>query len=185
MHDRMTEAATTTAGERHAAVTIRPYRPLDHRPCRDLWAEFTEHHRDLYNDPGFGGADPGAAFEEYLTRLDLTGIWVADHAEDGVVGMIGLILRGRGGQVEPVVVTQRRRSHGIGTALLEHLAAEARRRGLAQLTVNPESRNVAAIRCLYRAGYEVLSSVTLNLDVAARGHDWQDGLDMYGLRFSY
>lgn len=171
--------------EPQAPATIRPYRPVDHRPCRDLYAELTEHHRDLYADASLGGADPGAGFEEYLTRLDLTGLWVADHAEDGVVGMVGLLLRGRAGEVEPVVVTQRRRSNGIGTALVVHVAEQARRRGMSMLTVNPMSRNDIAIRCLYRAGYEALSSVTLTLDLDPRGHEWQDGLDLFGLRFSY
>jgi len=166
-------------------TSIRPYRPLDHRACRDLWAELTEHHRDLYEDPSIGGADPGAAFEEYLTRLDLTGIWVADHPEDGVVGMVGLLLRGKAGEVEPVIVTQRRRGQGIGRSLLSHVAQEAGRRSMTHLTVTPTSRNESAVRCLYGAGYQALSSVTLTLDVGHRGHEWQDGLDLYDLRFRY
>jgi GNAT superfamily N-acetyltransferase len=181
----MTEVATTTAGGAHVPATIRPYRPVDHRACRDLWAELTEHHRDLYDDQSLGGADPGAGFEEYLTRLDLTGLWVADHAEDGVVGMVGLLLKGRAGEVEPVVVTQRRRGRGIGSALLDHVAQVARRRGMAQLTVTPMSRNEMAIRCLYAAGYGALSRVTLTLDLDPRGHEWQEGLDLHGLRFHY
>jgi len=179
----MTEVANAAA--RQVPATVRPYRPLDHRACRALWAEFVEHHRDLYEDPDRGGADPGAGFEEYLTRLDLTGMWVADHAEDGVVGLVGLLLKGRAGEVEPVVVTQRRRAQGIGTALLEHVAREARRRGMEQLTVSPASRNEMAIRCLYRAGYDALSRVTLTLDLHGEDPSWQDGLDMYGLRFRY
>ncbi len=181
----MTEAATTAAGGRTTAAAIRPYRPVDHRSCRALWAELIEQHRDLYDDPGSGGADPGAGFEEYLTRLDLTGIWVAEHADDGVVGMVGLLLRGRAGEVEPVVVTQRRRSQGVGTALLEHVARESRRRGMAYLTVTPTSRNDVAIRCLHRAGYDALSNVTLTLDLDPRSHEWRDGLDLYGQRFRY
>src|SRR5437660_83509 len=105
-----------------AAVAIRGYRPTDHSACRSLWAELTTEHRRLYP-----GAQPvpaaapatvdevgatavpadtgGAGFEEYLTRLDLSGMWVAQHAEAGVVGFVGLILRGRAGSVDPVVVT--------------------------------------------------------------------------------
>jgi GNAT superfamily N-acetyltransferase len=168
-----------------APATVRPYRPMDHRACRELWAEFVEYHRDLYADPDLGGADPGAGFEEYLTRLDLTGMWVADHAEDGVVGLVGLLLKGRAGEVEPVVVAQRRRAQGIGTALLEHVAREARRRGMAQLTISPTSRNEMAVRCLYRVGYETLSRVTLTLDLHGEDRSRQEGMDLFGLRFRY
>lgn len=166
-------------------TTIRAYRPTDHLACRDLWAELTLHHRVLYDDASIGGNDPGAAFEEYLTRLDLTGLWVADHPEDGVVGMVGLLLKGRAGEVEPVVVAKSRRGGGIGRALLAQVAQEAGKRGMGHLTVTPASRNESAIRCLYAAGYQAMSNVTLTLDVDPRSHRWQDGMDLYGLRFSY
>ncbi|MEJ3742393.1 GNAT family N-acetyltransferase [Actinomycetes bacterium KLBMP 9797] len=165
------------------AVTIRSYRPHDHSAGRRLWAELTEQHRALYDDPGFGGVDPGAAFEEYLTRLDLSGMWVADHPEDGVVGLIGLIMQGQSGEVEPVVVTADRRGQGIGRALLEHVAEQARRRGLAYLTIAPESRNVDAIRSLHAAGFDVLSALRLTLDLGQQDQRWTGGLDIHNLRF--
>jgi GNAT superfamily N-acetyltransferase len=166
-------------------AAVRPYRPTDHSACRRLWEELTEHHRELYDDPDLGGADPGAAFDEYLTRLDVSGVWVADDPEDGVVGLVGLVLTGRAGEVEPVVVSGSRRGQGIGRALLEHVAAEARRRGLKYLTVTPVSRNVSAIQCLHAAGYEVLSGIELTLDLSRRNHEWRDGLELHDLRFSY
>lgn len=165
------------------AVTIRSYRPGDHSSGRRLWVELAEQHRALYDDPGFGGADPGAAFEDYLTRLDLSGMWVADHPEEGVVGLVGLIMRGQAGEVEPVVVTEAQRGQGIGRALLEHVASQAKRRGLAYLTISPESRNIEAIRSLHAAGYDVLSALQLTLDLGRRDHEWRDGIDIHSLRF--
>jgi GNAT superfamily N-acetyltransferase len=178
----MTErSGTASIGER-MSVTIRPYRSVDHSACRQLWAELTEQHNELYGTHA-GGADPGAEFEEYLARLDLTGMWVADHPEDGVVGLVGLILNGRAGMVQPVIVTATHRGQGIGRALLEHLARQARDRGMTALTVSPESRNEAAIRCLYAAGYDTLTAVELTLDLSSRGPERRDGLDFQGLRF--
>ncbi|MDQ7907083.1 GNAT family N-acetyltransferase [Phytohabitans sp. ZYX-F-186] len=165
------------------AVTIRSYRPGDHSAGRRLWVELAERHRALYDDPGFGGADPGAAFEDYLTRLDLSGMWVADHGEDGVVGLVGLIMKGRAGEVEPVVVTESHRGQGIGRALLGHVADEARRRGLSYLTISPESRNVDAIRSLHAAGYDVLSALQLTLDLGRREHAGHQDIDIHELRF--
>ena len=162
-------------------VAIRPYRPADHGAGRRLWVELAEQHRELYADPG--GADPGVAFEDYLTRLDLSGVWVADHRGDGVVGLIGLIMNGRHGEVQPVVVAASHRGQGIGRALLGHVAAEARRRSLPRLTVTPESRNLEALHCLHAAGYDVVSAVELTLDLNPRRHVWQAGVDLDNLQF--
>lgn len=166
------------------SVTIRAYRPTDHNVCRALWAELTEVQRDLYDDPDRGGADPGVGFEEYLARLDLSGMWVAEDSEAGVVGFVGLTLNGRAGEVYPVVVTQRHRSRGVGTALLAHVADQARNRGMRELVVVPESRNVAAIRCLHAAGYDLLAAVRLTLDLAGTRRE-TDEMDVHSLRFRY
>jgi GNAT superfamily N-acetyltransferase len=194
----MTEAAFQTVRRPAASVTIRPYRPLDHRACRHLWAELIEAHREIYRDPSLGGPDPGAAFEEYLTRLDLAGVWVADDPQEGVVGLVGLVLGGPAvgtalarragepaGEVEPVVVTAHLRGAGIGRELLEYVAAQARKRGMRQLSISPASRNVNAIRCLHVAGYDTLSSVTLTMSLIPAQGAAGPTLDLHGLDFSY
>jgi GNAT superfamily N-acetyltransferase len=183
MTEPASRTSTTGLAER---VTVRPYRPLDHRACRELWAELVQTKRELYHTPGRPDADQGAGFEEYLTRLDIGGIWVAEHPEEGVVGLVGLVLGSRrGGEVEPVVVAGRLRGRGIGRLLLRHVADEARRRALTELSVSPDARNVEAIHCLHRAGYTVLSSITLTLDLDQREDRWQDGLDVHEVRFRY
>jgi GNAT superfamily N-acetyltransferase len=142
-----------------------------------------EMRQDLYDEPS-DGTDPGAGFEDYLTRLDLSGMWVAEHPEDGVIGLIGLTLAGRSGEVYPVVVTQRHRSQGVGTALLSHVAEQARRRSLRQLAVVPDSRNVAAIKCLHSAGYDLMAAVRLTLDLSGATKNTEE-MDVHGLRFRY
>lgn len=159
------------------AVGVRPYRPADHNVCRRLWAEFIEQQRVHYDDPTLGGPDPGAGFEEYLTRLDLSGMWVAD--DRGVVGFVGLVLDGRGGSVDPVVVTGRRRGEGIGRALLVHISEQARRRGLRELTISPALRNVEAIHCLHAAGYDVLTNITLSLSLQRRPGGYRAGPELH------
>lgn len=167
-----------------ASVTVRSYRPEDHSAGRRLWGELTREHDQLYGSGSRDGTDAGeAAFEEYLTRLDLSGLWVADHPEDGVVGLIGMIMKGRAGEVEPVVVTARHRGRGIGRQLLARVADEAARRGLTALTISPASRNVEAIRCLHAAGYDVLASVELTMDLRHRPKQWQDGPELHDLKF--
>ncbi|GAA3349733.1 hypothetical protein GCM10020358_72960 [Amorphoplanes nipponensis] len=162
-------------------VTVRSYRPSDHSAGRRLWSELTNQHNQMYGDVP---DDAGAGFEEYLTRLDLSGLWVADHADDGVIGLVGLIMRGRGGEVEPVVVTRSHRHKGVGRKLLRHVAAEAKKRSMVSLTISPSSRNVDAIRSLHAAGYDVVSSIELTMDLDRHAHEWQqDGLELHELQF--
>ena len=153
-------------------VTVRSYRPSDHSAGRRLYAELTHQYHTMYGAAG-GKPDDGAQFEEYLTRLDLGGIWVAEHADDGVIGLVGLIMRDRGGEVEPVVVTASHRHKGVGRKLLRHVAAEAKKRSMVSLTISPSSRNVDAIRSLHAAGYDVVSSIELTMDLDRHAHEWQ------------
>src|SRR5690349_19165415 len=162
-------------------VTVRSYRPSDHSAGRRLWSELTNQHNRMYGGPD---QDAGEGFEEYLTRLDLGGLWVADHADDGVIGLVGLVLRGRAGEVEPIVVTVSHRHKGVGRKLLRHVANEARRRNMTALTISPESRNVDAIRSLHAAGYDVVSSIELTLDLNRAPHEWQrEGLELHERQF--
>jgi GNAT superfamily N-acetyltransferase len=201
----MTQTLPSARGT--AAVVIRGYRPTDHSACRRLWAELTTEHHRLYPGalpiPSAGPApvselgtevaaigtpadtESGAGFEEYLTRLDLSGIWVAHNDDDGVVGFVGLILHGRAGAVDPVVVTESRRGEGIGRSLIEYVGAQARQRGMRELTISPSLRNIEAIRCLYRAGFDAAATVTLALDLKGRDGQWRDGVDIHGERFRY
>lgn len=162
-------------------VVVRSYRPSDHSAGRRLWAELTRQHNEMY---GEHRDDGGAGFEEYLTRLDLSGIWVADHADDGVIGMIGLIMRDRAGEVDPIVVTISHRHKGVGRLLLQHVADEAKHRSMTALTISPESRNVDAIRSLHAAGYDVVSSIELTMDLGRHTHArHQEGLQLHELPF--
>ncbi|MEV0644735.1 GNAT family N-acetyltransferase [Phytomonospora sp. NPDC050363] len=170
-----------------AQAVIRGYRPSDHLACRSLWAELVEVHRELYADPKYGGHDPGAAFEDYLTRLDLTGMWVADDSEAGVVGLIGLLLDGRGGAVEPVIVATAHRGGGIGKALLGRVASEAKKRRMTHLSVAPETRDLPALAALTSAGYTTLSRLTLTLPLAEPHEepDERPSLDFLGHTLRY
>src|SRR4029434_2674968 len=85
---RLTDARNRSQNVGMSPVTVRSYRPSDHSAGRRLYAELTHQHNDMYGEGSEN--DDGAAFEEYLTRLDLSGLWVADHADDGVIGLVGL-----------------------------------------------------------------------------------------------
>jgi len=148
MTDVQPGRTATAEGRGPAGVTIRPYRPLDHNACRRLWGEFVEHRDALYgrSEPG----DAEAGYEEYLTQLNLSGLWVAEGSDQGIVGFVGLKLDGRAGVVDPVVVTAQLRGRGIGRALLEATMDAAREAGATGIDLNTGETDTAA-RALYES----------------------------------
>jgi len=56
-------------------------------------------------------------------------------------------------QVEDLLVATDRRSHGVGTRLLDELEAEARRRGFDRLSLAVGTRNLRARRLYAERGY--------------------------------
>jgi len=174
-----------TGSESTPDVVVRGYAPADYAACRMLWAELTEHHRRIYEDPSIGGDDPGGAFDDYLAVPERVASWVADL--DGlVVGLTGLLDRGTSGEVEPVVVAERLRGRGVGRLLIERVVTEAVARGYDYLAIRPVARNVSAIRRFYDAGFQALGGhVDLTMDLAGRRHGWLEGARLHGLDFRY
>ncbi|GGJ87709.1 hypothetical protein GCM10010123_16610 [Pilimelia anulata] len=184
----MTDRYGATAISDRIDVAVRPYRPTDHREGRHLWAELAAERARQYPlaaDEGDGETARGAGFEEYLARIDLAGVWVAEDDDEGVVGLAGLVLRENAGEIWPIVVSEPYRDSGIGTALVRAVIDVARRRGMRALGVSPAVRDTAALHCLHRAGFTALASVELTLDLGRRRLDWQEGMDVAGLPFRY
>jgi GNAT superfamily N-acetyltransferase len=176
---RRPDSLSTSAG------FVRDYAEADYRACRLLWAELTEYHRRIYGDPSIGGEDPGAGFDDYLASPQRVGSWVAE-SNGSVVGLTGLLNQGRSGEVEPVVVTEAARDHGIGRQLIGRVVEEALARRYEYLAIRPVARNVAALRRFHAAGFRTLGGhVDLTMDLAGRRHDWLHGAALHGLDFDY
>ncbi|MEE8498365.1 MAG: GNAT family N-acetyltransferase [Acidimicrobiia bacterium] len=162
-------------------TTIRPYDPGDLQACRDLWVELTVHHRRIYGTDTIGGDDPGAQFDEHLTAVGPERIWVAER--DGtVVGLVGLIVDGTSGEVEPVVVAEDERGRGIGRGLLKRVTAEAGALGIRLLSVRPVGRNTAALRFFRDSGFDVLGHIEAFMDLEG-DREWVDGETIAGRNF--
>jgi GNAT superfamily N-acetyltransferase len=166
------------------ALEIRPYEPADIDACRALYAELVEHHRTIYEDPSIGGDDPGGGFDDYLARSDRVMTWVAIDGTR-LVGLTGLLWENGEATVEPVVVTRDRRRTGIGRLLLQTAVDEARRRGAADVNINPVARNADAIRAFQRAGFRVLGHLQLFMSLDREPAYWRDGIELHDTRFGY
>lgn len=162
-------------------ATIRQYREEDRDACRSLWADLTEWHRQIYADSTIGGNDPGAGFDRHLDEVGPGRIWVAE--QDGrVVGLAGMIVRGRKVELEPLSVRAGCRGAGVGRELAEAVVAAARAQGAEQIVVRPTGRNADAIRVFHTLGFDVVARVELVYDLT-NGERWREGEDFAGRRF--
>ena len=174
--------------ERQAVSTIiriRPYESQDLECCRALWQDLTQWHREIYEDPTIGGDQPGRGFDEHLTKQALAGLWLAVY-DSTPAGLVGLLLDGREGIVEPVIVAPAYRFRGVGHALLRFITEEARRRRLQYLSVRPVARNLEAVACFHSAGFRTLGHIDMFQELGpATGGPWKTGIAIHGRRFRY
>jgi N-acetylglutamate synthase-like GNAT family acetyltransferase len=161
-------------------ISIRAYEDGDLDHCRRLWAQLTEHHREIYGDPSIGGDDPGLFFDDHLARVGPAHIWVA--VDDGVVrGMVGLIVDGEEAEIEPVVVARDCRGDGVGRQLLTRAVAEARQLGVRFLSIAPVARNHRAIELFVREGFATVGRIELFTELRPSDRQWKDGITLHGL----
>jgi ribosomal protein S18 acetylase RimI-like enzyme len=162
-------------------ATIRRYQPDDLEQCRSLWSDLTDWHRQLYADASIGGSDSGSAFDAHLAEVGPERILVAE-VDGRVVGLAGMVVRGRKVELEPQSVRAGCRGAGVGRELAEAVVAAARAEGADQIVVRPTGRNAEAIRVFHTLGFDVVSRVELVYDLGGRER-WREGEDFAGRRF--
>jgi GNAT superfamily N-acetyltransferase len=163
-------------------VTIRPFEEQDASACRALWAELTRSHRALYDDASIGGDDPGSGFDAYLGEFGGARKWVAERGST-VIGFVGLIIRGKQGEIEPVVVSFDARGQGVGRSLVQTAVDAARADGVDQLKASPVARNSHAIDFFHSLGFTALGHVDLLMDSRHPASYWQSGERLAGSDF--
>jgi len=162
-------------------ATIRRYQPKDLEGCRSLWTDLTDWHRQLYADQTIGGDNPGAGFDAHLAEVGPERIFVAE--QDGrLVGLAGMIVRGRKVELEPLSVRAGCRGAGIGRELAEAVMAAARAEGAEQVYVRPVGRNSEAIRIFHTLGFDVITRVELVYDLTDEGR-WHEGVELAARTF--
>jgi GNAT superfamily N-acetyltransferase len=91
---------------------------------------------------------------------------VAGHGAIGMISLLFTISTAAGGYaawVEDLVVASAMRGKGVGSALLEHAVAWARREGLTRLTLLTDRRNEQAQRLYARNGFVLSQMIPLRL----------------------
>ena len=163
-------------------IVIRKYRSIDREPCRKLWRELTEWHRQLYGDPHIGGPHPEDYFDKHLKKVGVDRLWVA-LLDCCVIGLVGLIVEEEEAEIEPLIVSQPYRNRGIGRRLIETVLIEVRRLNLRYLSVKPVARNLETIKMVYKQGFKNIGQVELFIDLSNK--QWKKGLKLFDLEFNF
>jgi GNAT superfamily N-acetyltransferase len=162
-------------------INVRNYQSSDKETCRSLWRELTEWHRQIYQDSTIGGENLGEHFDNHLSKVGPSRIWVATIGSE-VVGLVGLDVSGYETEIEPLIVTKGHRNKGVGTKLVEKAIFEARKIG-ASLNVSPVARNSDAIHFFCNAGFTNLGRVELFMDF--RNRKWKSHVKLQGCKLNY
>ncbi|MFX0097705.1 MAG: GNAT family N-acetyltransferase [Candidatus Hodarchaeota archaeon] len=166
-------------------IVIRKYRRGDRGACRALWRELTEWHREIYQDPTIGGEHPEDHFDKHLEEVGPDQIWVAVHNSQ-IIGLIGLIVEEKEGEIEPIIIKRAFRKKGIGKQLIERIISEVRSRGIRFLKVKPVARNKAAMKFFYERGFKNLGHIEMFMDLSdSKRRPWKVGPEISGCRFCF
>ncbi|MFX1598424.1 MAG: GNAT family N-acetyltransferase [Promethearchaeota archaeon] len=167
------------------SFVVRKYRSGDRESCRDLWRELTEWHREIYQDPTIGGENPEDHFDEHLEEVGPHQIWVAVHNSQ-VIGLVGLIVEEKEGEIEPIIIKRGFRKKGIGRQLIEGIISEVRSRGIRFLKVKPVARNIRAMKFFYERGFKNLGHIEMFMDLSdSKRRPWKVGPEISGCRFCF
>jgi len=104
----------------------------------------------------FAGDPPWSAelFRSELAAVPATRWYVVVEDSDDIVGYAGLLISGETADVQTLAVAPLWQRHGIGTALLDALVDEARRRGVGEILLEVRADNDAALVLYSRHGFE-------------------------------
>ena len=166
-------------------MRMRSYKPDDLDVCRSLWTEMVQQHRDIYEDQTIGDDDPGLEFDKHLESVGLDNIWLAE-SEGEVIGLTSLIKKDQEAEIEPVIVSHKKRGKGVGTLLVRHAVEEAKKHNVLCLYVKPVARNKEAISFFYDCGFRIIGHIQLFMFFGELPPDiWKKGLKIFGKTFKY
>ena len=169
-------------------ITIREYKSTDFEACCLLEGELAMYHAAIYDDPSIADSDPTQVFEEYLSRPDRYGTWVAeiDTKILGFAGLIDTIGENGTAEIEPVVISSSSRGAGIGTQLIQYVVEEAKKKDFRFLTIRPVLRNEEAFNLYVKLGFDHVGSIELFQDLDPESkRTWKSGITVHGTELMY
>jgi ribosomal protein S18 acetylase RimI-like enzyme len=140
-------------------VTIRRAGPAD----LDLLVELHRAFCDVDAHP-FDPARARAAFAPLLTDDTHGVVWVVDAPQAYAVLTWGWSIEAGGAEAVLDEIYVSERDDGLGSALIEHVVADGRRRGLARIFLETEVHNGRVRRFYERHGFTADDSIWMSLE---------------------
>jgi len=166
-------------------VKIRNYKESDNALCQKMWIELTEYHQEIYDDPSIGGENPSQVFNEHLEKYGEENIWVAE-VDKIIVGLVGLIVRGKEAEVEPIIISTSYRKMGIGKKLLRFIINHASEKEIKYLSIRPVARNKNAMKIFYEMGFNIIGHIELFMNLKEKeSKKWKTGIEIHDIPFEY
>lgn len=141
-------------------MEIRRYQPRDADAVRRLNDEVL---RDAGTDPADIPRHDDIK-DVQSAYIDTGGEFLVSEADGEVIGMGGLRVDGREGELFRMRVAIDRQGEGIGSALLDALESAARGRGVEHLSAWTAQRQSAAVAFYPKHGYEQVNTATREPD---------------------
>lgn len=166
-------------------VKIRNYKEFDYTLCQKMWIELTEYHQEIYADPSIGGENLAQGFKEHLEQYGGESIWVAE-VDEIIIGLIGLIVRGKAAEVEPIIIKSSHRNKGIGKKLLQFIINHAIEKEIKYLSIKPVARNKKAIKIFHEMGFNTIGHIELFMCLKEKENKkWKTGIEIHDIPFEY
>ncbi|MCE7748920.1 MAG: GNAT family N-acetyltransferase [Candidatus Heimdallarchaeota archaeon] len=166
-------------------VKIRNYKESDNALCQKMWIELTEYHQEIYEDSSIGGNNPGQAFDEHLEKYGEENIWVA-VLDNEIVGLVGLIIKGKEAEVEPIIISTAYRKRGIGKKLLRFIINNSSEKGIKYLSIRPVARNKHAMKIFNEMGFNIIGHIELFMSLKEKEcKRWKTGIEIHDIPFDY
>ena len=109
---------------------------------------------------------------EALARyIDIGTVWVARARDDTVVGHLQVVADGDTWEIRNTAVAEQRQGQGIGSRLVEHAVAEARRAGVRRVVVATAAADIGNLRFYQRCGFRMERVVHDAFGPASGYHD--------------
>ncbi|MHA1218808.1 MAG: GNAT family N-acetyltransferase [Candidatus Heimdallarchaeaceae archaeon] len=166
-------------------VKIRNYKESDNALCQKMWIELTEYHQEIYDDPSIGGENLAQGFNDHLEQYGGESFWVAEEDEK-IIGLIGLIVRGKAAEVEPIIIKSSHRKKGIGKKLLQFIINHASEKEIKYLSIRPVARNKNALKLFYEMGFNIIGHIELFMNLKEKeSKKWKTGIEIHDIPFEY